>query len=98
MDSNANQNTSWNNSSDSDINNANAVKSPEHIVSDFSTCNNKFKLTQANVKLIRKCRKPERDLLEVVVSNKIVPKRSKVTSIKNELQLVNIQVSNLYKN
>ncbi|XP_067214071.1 uncharacterized protein Haspin isoform X2 [Linepithema humile] len=89
LDSNINQNASWNSSSDSDINNASVLKSPEHITSDFFTCNNKSKLTHANV--TRKCRRPQRDLSEVVVLNKIVPKRTKVTSIKNELQSINIQ-------
>lgn len=93
-----NQNNSWKGiSSDSDIDII-SIKSPVHIDSKPFLHNSTPNSTYVNCKLTHKRKKSKKCEPEVMISTGILPKRTKVMSMKNETQSRKVRVCIVYKN
>ncbi|XP_032689218.1 uncharacterized protein LOC116852706 [Odontomachus brunneus] len=101
-----NKNDSWNNnSSDSDINNVtNLVKSLKDISCNLPIHNDVSNLTNKTTKHTRKCRKPQKYIMEVVSepervhkkTKKILKKKDRIQS-KTKIQARKLQTNNIQK-
>ncbi|KYN01582.1 Putative serine/threonine-protein kinase haspin like protein, partial [Cyphomyrmex costatus] len=82
-----NQNDSWkDSSSDNNTTDATSLKS-EHTDSDLFMYNNISSSTNVSHKLARKCRKPKQCISESMISTGMLPKKTKIMSVKDKTYL-----------